>query len=364
MISGFTGQKSIKKYRVMNRRNYLLKVLLLLIGISTVNFSYGQKGAEDGSKYGHGQDSIDCLTNISLYREYYRQKMYKDAVKYWRRAYNDCPYSTKNIYLDGVKMFKDFAEKELDVSKKEAFIDTMVLVYDNRIKYGFGEEAYVNQFKGLDILALRSDNADALKEVYKCFKISIHGLKDKAIIQVFQNFIKVGVSLYNQGDIDVETVVEDYIFTLDVLEKKGDANLINEINEQMVNSGIISCEQIINVYTPKFEANPEDKALLITITDFLDKLNCEDSDLYYKALSNRHKVDPTATSAKMLSSLALKKEKFDDAIKYTEEAIKLETDAEIKAALYLQLADAVNKKGNKPQARTYAYKAIELNPKS
>ena len=36
-----------------------------------------QKGVDDGSKYGHGDDSVRCVTNLSLYREYARQKDYK-----------------------------------------------------------------------------------------------------------------------------------------------------------------------------------------------------------------------------------------------------------------------------------------------
>ena len=31
-----------------------------------------------------GSDSINCITNLSLYREYYKQKNYEDAFKPWR----------------------------------------------------------------------------------------------------------------------------------------------------------------------------------------------------------------------------------------------------------------------------------------
>ena len=325
---------------------------------------FGQKGVEDGSQYGHGQDSIDCLTNISLYREYVKQGNYKEALPFWRRAFNDCPGATKNIYLDGVKIFKDLHKKELDTEKKNQYVDSLIFVYDQRVKYEFGDEAYINQYKGLDVLQLSNDNVDNLKKVYDYFRISIKGLGKKTIKPVFQNFVKVGISLYDQGEMEVESLLQDYLITLEALEQKGDDNLLNEVNDQMVNSGIISCEQIISIYTPKFEASPEDKKLLITITDFLDKLNCEDSDLYYKALSNRNKVDPTSESAKMLAALAIKKEKYSDAIRYAEKAIELESDKKEKANLYLQLAHATNKNGNKSMARSYARKSIELNPGS
>ena len=32
--------------------------------------SFAQTGASDGSRFGHGEDSIRCLKNISIYTEY------------------------------------------------------------------------------------------------------------------------------------------------------------------------------------------------------------------------------------------------------------------------------------------------------
>ena len=335
----------------MKTKNNILKASVLLISILLTSATFGQKGIEDGSKYGKGQDSIDCLTNTSLYREYAKQRAYKEAVKYWRYCFNYCPYSSKNVYLDGVKIFKDLQEKELDVSKKEGYIDTVLLVYDKRIEYGFGKAGYVNQYKGLDLLQMRSDDANALLIVYNCFKSSVTEMKAKAMKPVFQNYTRVGINLYNQGKLDMETLLQDYLEVIEVLEAKGDDRLVNEVNEQMVSSGVLSCDQIISMYTPKYEATPNDLKLLVTITDFLDKLNCEDSELYYKTLSGRHSIEPTAESARLLASLA-------------QEAITSESDDEKKADLYLQLALAYNKKGNKVQARTQAQNAIKMNPKS
>lgn len=31
---------------------------------------FAQKGVEDGSRFGHGEDSLRCLQNISIYSEY------------------------------------------------------------------------------------------------------------------------------------------------------------------------------------------------------------------------------------------------------------------------------------------------------
>ena len=44
-----------------------LKLLLAIILVSGFSLSgIAQKGVEDGSRFGHGKDSIRCLKNLSL----------------------------------------------------------------------------------------------------------------------------------------------------------------------------------------------------------------------------------------------------------------------------------------------------------
>ena len=46
-----------------------IKAIIALFAL-TSTVAMAQKGVEDGSRFGHGQDSIDCLNNLSLYGEY------------------------------------------------------------------------------------------------------------------------------------------------------------------------------------------------------------------------------------------------------------------------------------------------------
>ena len=57
-----------------------------------------------------GNDSINCITNLSLYREYYKQKNYEDALKPWRWSFLNCPRSSGNIYKNGPKRIKERME--------------------------------------------------------------------------------------------------------------------------------------------------------------------------------------------------------------------------------------------------------------
>ncbi len=75
-----------------------MKITTLII--SALLFStamFAQKGVEDRSKFGHGEDSIRCMENLSLYSEYYKQKNFKEALPYWTIAFNECPLSTSRL---------------------------------------------------------------------------------------------------------------------------------------------------------------------------------------------------------------------------------------------------------------------------
>ena len=82
-----------------------IKVLLLALGCTMGTLgAYAQKGVDTGTRFGHGEDSIRCITNISLFTPYAKGGNYKDALEFWKIAYEECPAATKDIYLYGVRI--------------------------------------------------------------------------------------------------------------------------------------------------------------------------------------------------------------------------------------------------------------------
>ena len=78
------------------------KLALLILGLILINTVItAQK--KDEPKY--GQDSAQCVRNLSLYSEFYRQKNYADARKPWRATVEICPASNKKRPLTGRSLF-------------------------------------------------------------------------------------------------------------------------------------------------------------------------------------------------------------------------------------------------------------------
>ncbi|MDC0004948.1 tetratricopeptide repeat protein, partial [bacterium] len=105
------------------RKLGLLMILALMAGSS-----FGQK---------YGADSVKCIESLSLYRDYYKQKMYNDAYKYWKVAYDICPASSEKMYVDGVALLKRREGEAKTEAQKSAIVDSIITVYDRR-KENFG----------------------------------------------------------------------------------------------------------------------------------------------------------------------------------------------------------------------------------
>ena len=68
-----------------------IKVLLLALGCTMGTLgAYAQKGVDNGTQFGSGEDSVRCITNISLFVPYAKAGNFKDAYDFWKIVY--CRY--------------------------------------------------------------------------------------------------------------------------------------------------------------------------------------------------------------------------------------------------------------------------------
>ena len=345
--------------------------LLSFVLIFIANTSFSQGKSPD---YGTGEDSVQCLRNLSLYTEFYRQKNYKDAYKPWRETVKICPASNKNIYIHGANLFENIIKSEKDPTVKELYIDSLMWLYDRRIEH-FGQKDFVLGKKGVDLFLF---NNEKYEEAFNIMNESVEGRGNKSEINTLVFWLQTAVLKYaanKDNEEERENVINVYSKAMDILEyqlktekkqedidkvKSGIANL----EEIFSKSGAPDCTALVHLFTPKFQATPEDIQLLKKITMLLDKYNCNDADLFVKASENLYKLEPSAESAYMVAKLYLKKADYEKASGYYKEAIQQQSDSMLLAKYYYELATLTHAKGGMPEtARSYAYKAIANNPK-
>jgi len=137
----------------------------------------------------YGADEQKCKENLSMFREYYKQKNYIDAYIPWMWAFNNCPESSQNIYKNGPKIIKE--KMKADKANKSAYIDALMMVFDQRIKY-FGKEGYVLGLKGFELVELDKDRSE---EALGYLKQSLDLEGNNASVQAVYGYMRAIINL-------------------------------------------------------------------------------------------------------------------------------------------------------------------------
>lgn len=336
---------------------------VIFLSILTIPLT-GQKGIEDGSKYGHNEDSVNCRKNLSLYKTYYNQENYKMAMDFWRKAFYECPLSSQNMHLHGTRMYKAFYNE----TKDKAYIDSLVMVYDARIKY-FGEEAYQKGRLGLDLWDLGSEDTELLKLSYATLGDAINLDPYRTHPNILMIYMASTQKLFDSEFINNEEVINNYGVVSDILDKRiassnrpADLGAKNNIDAIFKASGAGTCEGLTSLFTEKVNASPNDITLLKQVLGLLNDAGCNDSDLFYAAAENLYKQEKSALAAYSLAEMNADKFNYDQAEYYYKEAIEMEDDSFKKSNYYTKLSTIRLSKQDNRGARDYAKSAISLDP--
>jgi len=337
--------------------------------------TFAQKGVEDGSQYGHGEDSVRCLRNLSLFSEYVKQKSYADAIPSWEIAFNECPSSHVKIYTDGIKIMEYRIKKEKDEAKKEQLFQLLLKVYDQRIKY-FGDskkygEDYIMGAKALTLLKYKKTEPEAQKLAKEWLEKSIAGSKNTTQGAILAAYMTNTVALYRGSFVGAEDVVKSYITVSDITSaqitasKKAEdkaelTSLKEDLEKVFASSGAADCETIEKIFGPQLAENKANLDWLKLVNKLLARANCEDAQLLYDVSESLHVIEPSSSSAYGLARMYLKSQDLDKAVEYYNEAISLEEEADQKGTFYYQLGLIKFNQGKLTESRTMAQKAIEL----
>jgi len=346
------------------KNKFFLPVLMTGMLMSAALF------AQDNS---YGDDPENCRINLSTYTEFFNQKNYKDAMPSWRWCYVNCPAATKNIYIHGTTIIEYYINEQTDSLKREAYIDTLMKVYDDRITY-FDQKSLVLGRKGTSMLKYRPAG---VKEAYDVFTESFTLGGNETEYYVLGFYMNTAVILYSKGEMTKEKVVELYSNISDALnyqianEVKEDkkAKIVEgakSVEDMFVNSGAADCAAIINLFGPKFDANPQDVDQAKKILYLLDRGNsdeCKLSDLYMNAAIAVYNVEKTSNSAHSIAQSYFKRGEGDKAEKFYDEAISLETEPSKKADMYYEMGLLYyNNLNNYVKSRQCARNALAIDP--
>ncbi len=168
------------------------------------------------------------------------------------------------------------------------------------------------------------------------------------------------VDIYDQTSTIIEANIKEYT-------QKGKTKSVTNWenikgNIELSFEPYATCEDLISIYTVKFNETPEDIDLLKKITKILDKKNCTDSDLFFKATENLHRLEPTANSAELMGKMYIKRENYAGAVDYLLQAISLYEDDNDRADAHFLLANVYFQIKQYSKARSQCYETIKIRP--
>ena len=357
-----------------------IKVLLLALGCTMGTLgAYAQKGVDNGTRFGSGEDSVRCITNISLFVPYAKGGNYKDAQEFWKIAYTECPASTKDLYLYGVRIVAWQIENEKDPAKKAQLLDDLMAVYDNRVKYFGNDKRYGKDWivanKAEDYVKYAGDKLDADK-MYGWLKEVVDEKGNACEVKATSYLMFASLKKLQADPNFKDQYIQDYLKCAEIIDAQIQAATAannqkelktlqayqTNVESNFANSRAADCETLANVYGPKLDENKDNLPFLKQTIALLRKSRCQELDVYFKASEYAHAIEPTAESAVGLAKQAVKKKDYDTAIKRFEEAIGLETDANTKAEDYYMMALLEYEQNKYTKAREDCRKAVELNP--
>jgi tetratricopeptide (TPR) repeat protein len=346
-------------------------ILITFILTLTTIFVFGQKGVEDGTKYGHGQDSIDCIRNLSLYRSNIKHKDYGSiTVNSWEQVYNNCPKASKYIYIDGIKMIEKKIKSTKNQTEKNVLIDSMMRIYDKRIA-NYNQKGYVLADKGVDFIKYSENTTENMQIAYDYLKGSVELEKYKSRAAQLLTFMQTSKSLFSVNAIEGGQVVEDYGKISEICDyiinnqKRGYKNIAKakpSIDQIFETSGAATCDDLVPFYADKYTKTPEDIEFLKKSIHMLRATKCNEADIFFTMIEKLNTLEATAELAHELAKINSQAEKLEAATKYYKQALELEADNMQKAKYFIELGEVTRRIGNYPLSRTYALNCLKLDP--
>ncbi len=301
---------------------------------------------------------------VSLYQENVRQykstkdvRYLEEAYPYWKAVVATCPKQSKNLYLNGANIMQVKIAKATSPEERQEFIEELMRMYDTRIA-NYGEASKVTAMKAMDLEKMMGN--EGLQRYYQLYADAVKmegGLEAAYLVK----YMEATINYVRAGFAEPTLVVDNYDIASDLLEDELQKNAADSVKAATIRGYIAgveaafspyaSCDQLVEIYGKKFEADPENVELLKKITGIMTRKRCTDQPLFFQATENLYRLEPTPSTAMRMGMMCLSKEQYSKAIEYLNDAVK-GVEAKDKYTAYLFLGHAYAGQKSYSAART------------
>lgn len=349
----------------------MFKNVLVLLSMSVAPYM-----ASAQCKEGWPADKAKAEEQVAIYGDAMKQGNYRGATAGIRWMYANAPKWNTKLYIDGCEVYDKLADKEADPAKKQVLVDSLMWLYDQRIK-NCGEEPSVLNRKANAAFKYNVKNKDKAAELLalydKVFELNGNNVTDPSLTN-YMNVVKANsLFLKNLSDDQIfsryDKIMTAIDFKIKVAQEKGKEADVTKLKgyKDVVDGILISmvkvdCDFVKKNMEPKFKQNPTDLALAKKIFQFMLNGKCTDDPLWLETGEAIHKVEPDYGLAKNLAVKYLSVGNEAKAEALFKEARDLAKTPADKAEVLIYLGSLEAKKGNKVGARDLFRQAAAADP--
>ena len=314
------------------------------------------------------------LEPVSLYQDAIKQykatkdtRWLEEAYPNWRQIVANCPKQSKNLYNNGTNIMKVMIAKAKTPAERDTLIEELMRMYDIRIA-NYGEAPKWTAKKALDLEEILKE--DGLDRYYALYNDAVR-MEGELEAAYLVKYMEATINYVRAGKAEPTLVVDNYDIASEKLEDELQKYVDDSVKSATIRGYIAgveaafspyaTCDQLVEIYSKKFESDPENVDLLKKITNIMSKKGCTSQPLFFSATENLYRLEPTPATALNMGQMCLQKKEYSKAIEYLSDAVKGVTTQKDKYKAYLYLGHAYNGAKSYSAARTAYNNAAEVD---
>ena len=267
--------------------------------------------------------------NVKQYKASKDQRYLQEAYPQWKTIVANCPKQSRNLYINGANILKVMIANAKSVEEKTAYIEELMAMYDTRIAK-YGEAAKYTAKKANELEEILKE--DGLQQYYALYSEAVKIGGDDLEAAYLVKYMEATINYVRAGYAEPTLVVDNYDIASDLLEDELQKNAADSVKAATIRGYIAgveaafspyaTCDQLVEIYSKKFEADPENVELLKKITGIMMRKRCTEQDLFFRATENLYRLEPSPATAMRMGQMCISKKQYSDAVKYLNDAIQ------------------------------------------
>ncbi len=349
-----------------------LKNVFLVLALLTLNMSAWSQCTE----YKWPQDQTTAEKYVDAFKAAIKDQNYKAATGSLKWMMTNVPQWHSDLYVASIETYDKLAGQELDPATKQGYVDSLMIVYDLRIK-NCGDEMNVLNRKAISAYKYNGQNKDKVADVLaifdKTYEVSGNNVMDNNL-DAYMGIVKNNAEMLKS--LNEDQVMQRYNKLMEVVDSKvkkaQEQNKTSDIEKyKKVTSAIdaklaktvkMNCAFVKKNFEAKFKANPSDIALAKKIYNAMLNDNCRNEATWIEAAEALHKASPDFAITNELCSQYIQNKNFDKATPLLAEAQTLAKTPAEKASVEILKGDIEFQKDNKTGARDIYRQGLVTDP--